>query len=128
MVRTENSVTRDHCSLSDPRDRFFYPHHTPMKDTYNLSLDAMFYAFPNRHCFKRQVSILKCFLILVSRVGMNLLHGKPDVKIFYRFLTFSCFCQLDIAKKHFNRYTIVISEPVLLSTTVCCWQSSSDRH
>ena len=22
--------------ISDPRDRFFYPHHTPMKDTYNL--------------------------------------------------------------------------------------------
>ena len=21
--------------ISDPRDRFFYPHHTPMKDTYN---------------------------------------------------------------------------------------------
>ena len=20
--------------ISDPRDRFFYPHHTPMKDTY----------------------------------------------------------------------------------------------
>ena len=39
------SVTRDHCSaslgslvmpISDPRDRFFYPHHTPMKDTYFL--------------------------------------------------------------------------------------------
>ena len=23
--------------ISDPRDRFFYPHHTLMKDTYNLS-------------------------------------------------------------------------------------------
>ena len=23
---------------SDPRDRFFYPHHTHMKDTYNLKL------------------------------------------------------------------------------------------
>ena len=22
--------------ISDPRDRSFYPHHTPMKDTYNL--------------------------------------------------------------------------------------------
>ena len=22
--------------ISDPRDRFFYPHHTPMKATYNL--------------------------------------------------------------------------------------------
>ena len=22
--------------FSDPRDRFFYPHHIPMKDTYNL--------------------------------------------------------------------------------------------
>ena len=22
--------------ISDPRDRFFYPHHTPMKDTYYL--------------------------------------------------------------------------------------------
>ena len=42
MVWIEKSVTRDHCSaslgmpISDPRDRFFYPHHTPMKDTYNL--------------------------------------------------------------------------------------------
>ena len=25
--------------ISDPRDRFFYPHHTPMKDIYNLILD-----------------------------------------------------------------------------------------
>ena len=99
-----------------------------MKDTYNLSLNAMFYALSNRHFFKRQVSVLKCFLILVSRIGMNLLHGKPDVKIFYRFLTFSSFCQLEYTKKHFNRYTIVISVPVLLSTPVCCWQSSSDRH
>ena len=24
--------------ISDPLDRFFYPHHTPMKDIYNLSL------------------------------------------------------------------------------------------
>ena len=24
--------------ISDPRDRFFYPHHTPMKDTYNHTL------------------------------------------------------------------------------------------
>ena len=23
--------------ISDPRDRFFYPHHTPMKDTYFLA-------------------------------------------------------------------------------------------
>ena len=23
--------------ISDPRDRFFYPHHTPMKDTYILA-------------------------------------------------------------------------------------------
>ena len=23
--------------ISDPRDRFFYPHHTPMKDTYSLT-------------------------------------------------------------------------------------------
>ena len=23
--------------ISDPRDRFFYPHHTPMKDTYSLA-------------------------------------------------------------------------------------------
>ena len=25
--------------ISDPRDRFFYPHHTHMKDTYNLNYD-----------------------------------------------------------------------------------------
>ena len=24
--------------ISDPRDRFFYPHHTPMKDTYYIAL------------------------------------------------------------------------------------------
>ena len=24
-------------SISDPSDRFFYPHHTPMKDTYSLA-------------------------------------------------------------------------------------------
>ena len=23
--------------ISDPRDRFFYPHRTPMKDTYNVN-------------------------------------------------------------------------------------------
>ena len=45
MVWIEKSVTRvtvRHHSASlvmpnsDPRDRFFYPHHTPMKDIYNL--------------------------------------------------------------------------------------------
>ena len=42
MVWIEKSVTQDHClaslliPVSDPRDRFFYPHHTPMKDTYNI--------------------------------------------------------------------------------------------
>ena len=45
MVWIEKSVTRDHCSaslgkprdeISDPCDRFFYPHHTHMKDTYIL--------------------------------------------------------------------------------------------
>ena len=25
--------------ISDPRDRYFYPHHTPMKDTYNTVVD-----------------------------------------------------------------------------------------
>ena len=43
MEWIEKSVTRDHCSAlrglprdadSDPRDRFFYPHHTPLKNTY----------------------------------------------------------------------------------------------
>ena len=24
--------------ISDPHDRFFYPHHTPMKETYNITL------------------------------------------------------------------------------------------
>ena len=48
MVWIGKSVTRDHClaslsaslvmPISDPRDRFFYPHHTPMKDAYNLTL------------------------------------------------------------------------------------------
>ena len=28
--------------ISDPRDRFFYPYHSPMKDTYNLSLATSF--------------------------------------------------------------------------------------
>ena len=28
--------------ISDRRDRFFYPHHTPMKDTHNLSLASSF--------------------------------------------------------------------------------------
>ena len=46
MVRIEKSVTRNHCSaysanlvmpISDPRDRFFYPHRTPMKDSYCLA-------------------------------------------------------------------------------------------
>ena len=26
--------------ISDPRERFFYPHHTPMKDTYSLGKEA----------------------------------------------------------------------------------------
>ena len=46
MVWIEKSVTRDHSStslgkpcvpISDPRDRYFYPRHTPMKDTYSLA-------------------------------------------------------------------------------------------
>ena len=28
--------------ISDPRDRFFYPHHTPMQDTYYHSLATAF--------------------------------------------------------------------------------------
>ena len=46
MVWIEKSVTRDHCSaslgkpISDPRDRFFYPHHTPMIDTYFLTYET----------------------------------------------------------------------------------------
>ena len=44
MVWVETSSTRNHCSasfaslmmpISDPRDRFFYPHHTPMIDTFS---------------------------------------------------------------------------------------------
>ena len=27
--------------ISDPRDRFFYPHHTPIKDTYYLTQDRI---------------------------------------------------------------------------------------
>ena len=27
--------------ISDPRDRFFYAHHTPMKDTYNIRPDKL---------------------------------------------------------------------------------------
>ena len=27
--------------ISDPRDRFFYLHHAPMKDTYNLTCSIM---------------------------------------------------------------------------------------
>ena len=47
----EKSVTRDHCSasfgtlvvpISDPRDRFFYLHHTRMKDTYILTNETGF--------------------------------------------------------------------------------------
>ena len=43
MVWVEKSVTWDHARhheaslvmpISDPRDRFFIPHHTPMQDTY----------------------------------------------------------------------------------------------
>ena len=40
MVWIENGITVRHHSaspvmpISDPRDRFFYPHHTSMKDTY----------------------------------------------------------------------------------------------
>ena len=43
MVWIEKSVTRDHSAspvmpISDPRDGFFYPHHTSMKDTYSIIL------------------------------------------------------------------------------------------
>ena len=31
-------------SVSDPRDRFFYPHRTPMKDTYNINLHEFLFA------------------------------------------------------------------------------------
>ena len=38
-IRHSGSLFRHHSAslvmpISDPRDRFFYPHHTPMKDTY----------------------------------------------------------------------------------------------
>ena len=44
----EKSVTRDYCYsaslvmlISDPHDRFFYPHHTPMKDTYSHFMSSL---------------------------------------------------------------------------------------
>ena len=27
--------------ISDPRNRFFYPHHTPMKDTYKVTFISL---------------------------------------------------------------------------------------
>ena len=50
--RLKKSITRDHCNqhisslvmpISDPRDRIFYPHHTPMKDTYNPPYTIVFF-------------------------------------------------------------------------------------
>ena len=45
--------------ISDPRDRFFYPHHTPMKDTYYIifanrpvSLHSAEYVAPWVNCQK----------------------------------------------------------------------------
>ena len=52
----EKSVTQDQCSASlgkprdadqDPRDRFFYPHHTPMKETY--SVQVQFFIIDSDH-------------------------------------------------------------------------------
>ena len=34
--------------ISDPHDRFFYPHHTPIKDTYNITL-AVCYSYLGWH-------------------------------------------------------------------------------
>ena len=52
VVDRKKSITRDHCNqhisaslvmpISDPRDRIFYPHHIPMKDTYNPPYTIVF--------------------------------------------------------------------------------------
>ena len=46
--------------ISDPRDRFFYPHHTPMKDTYNVPLFMLSRSRPAKNSGEyREVSALK---------------------------------------------------------------------
>ena len=52
VVDRKKSIARDHCNqhisaslvmpISDPRDRIFYPHHIPMKDTYNPPYTIVF--------------------------------------------------------------------------------------
>ena len=69
-------ITRDHCStslgkpevmpISDPCDRFFCPHHTPMKETYILTKKKKL-SFGNKFC---------SFRIVLVRGDLDTLEGE----------------------------------------------------
>ena len=63
--------------LSDPRDRFFYPHHTPMKDTYCLACAEVEHRYNFSDVILGIGSVefcpVFCFLALFCNTGETLL-------------------------------------------------------
>ena len=62
--------------ISDPRDRFFYPHHKPMQDTY--------YPYPET-CSDISV-LLKIFIVQCSVVCYPYPDTSSDISVLLKFL------------------------------------------
>ena len=65
-------------TISDPRDGFFYPHHTPMKDTYYLSLflsDGISLPIKKQYLWEEKKRIIKKVYLngclLIKKVYLN---------------------------------------------------------
>ena len=64
--------------ISDPRDRFFYPHHTPIKDTYILTCGIEFVLFfrgAGKFCHAHMLRQLALTLKRTSKI----LNFRSDV-------------------------------------------------
>ena len=65
--------------VSDPRDRFFYPHHTPMKDTY----------FTSQHVYVQTSQLWLIYTCIYIEDGSNCTGVYIDVSfLLVHFLRF----------------------------------------
>ena len=61
--------------IIDPRDRFFYPRHTPMKDKYNLKNSSGNYPFHLiivKHVLKNQTLYLRGFTHILALFAVTI--------------------------------------------------------
>ena len=84
--------------ISDPRDRFFYPYHTPMKDTYNLIHDRI------------KITCIKC----IGCIGSHVSTSSSDVGLYSRYVKNDVtLCKLDVNVK--NRTATQVASTLNLS-------------